>query len=154
MPDPVAATKDIRAGFPALDRTCNGRPVAYFDGPGGTQVPRSVAEAMQAYLLHHNANTHWAFATSRETDALIANSRQAMADFLNCTPDEVVFGQNMTTLTFHVARALGRSWLPGDEVIYTELDHHANIDPWLDLAAERGLVARAVPFEIRTGQLD
>src|SRR5687767_15895630 len=98
----------IRAQFPALERTHNNYPVAYFDGPGGTQVPRAVVEAMNDYLFNHNANTHWAYPSSSETDEIILESRRAVADFLNCSADEVVFGQNMTTLTFHLARALGR----------------------------------------------
>src|SRR6266487_5994491 len=101
-----AATAEIRAYFPALKRLHNNQPVAYFDGPGGTQVPRQVAEAMTDYLYHHNANTHWAYPTSAETDAAIENAREACADFLNASPDEIAFGANMTTLTFHLARAL------------------------------------------------
>src|SRR3954454_19269065 len=104
----IASVEEIRAHFPALDRRHNGYPVAYFDGPGGTQVPRAVVEAMADYLYHHNANAHWAFATSRETDAALAGARQAMADLLNAGPDEVAFGANMTSLTFHLARAIGR----------------------------------------------
>src|ERR1700737_1520972 len=104
----VASTSDIRVRFPARDRTHNGRPVAYFDAPGGTQAPREVAEAMNDYLFHHNANTHWAYPTSEETDAIIDSARSALADFLNAGPTEIVFGANMTTLTFTLARALGR----------------------------------------------
>src|SRR5579871_4912117 len=103
--DRIAGVDEIRAQFPALERVHAGFPVAYFDGPGGTQVPRSVVAAMNDYLLHHNANTHWRYPTSEETDALIARSREALADFVFGRPDEIVFGQNMTTLTFHVARA-------------------------------------------------
>src|SRR5688572_32472713 len=97
---------EIRSQFPALERVHNGHPVAYFDGPGGTQVPRRVVQAMTEYLLHHNANTHWVYPTSVETDAAIAGARGAMADFLGSGADEIVFGANMTTLTFHLARAL------------------------------------------------
>src|SRR5947209_10416096 len=125
----AASLTRIRSQFPALGRRHNGQPVAYLDGPGGTQVPRRVVEAMTDYLVHHNANTHWAYPTSHETDAAIAAARQALADFLNAAPDEVAFGANMTTLTFHLARALGRRYGPGDEIVVTELDHHANIDP-------------------------
>jgi cysteine desulfurase family protein (TIGR01976 family) len=132
----------------------NGQPVAYFDGPGGTQVPRRVVDAMADYLYHHNANTHWSYPTSAETDAAIMNAREAVADFINATPAEVVFGNNMTTITFHVARALGRNWGPGDEVVVTELDHHANIAPWRALERERGITIRSVPFSVDTGQLD
>jgi cysteine desulfurase family protein (TIGR01976 family) len=145
----------IRASFPALARrTPQGGTVAYFDGPGGTQVPQDVVDAMSDYLLHHNANSHWAFATSVETDAIIAAARRAMADFLNAEPDEVAFGANMTTLTFHIARALGRGWGPGDEVIVTELDHHANVAPWTEVAKERGVTVRTVRMDLDTYQLD
>jgi cysteine desulfurase family protein (TIGR01976 family) len=149
--DPVKAA---RAQFPALERTHNGHPVAYFDGPGGTQVPRAVAEAMTEYLFHHNANTHWVYPTSEETDALIAESRRTLAAFLNAEPDEIAFGANMTTLTFHLARALGREWKAGDEVVITELDHHANVAPWRALEKERGIVIRSVRFDPATGELD
>ncbi len=151
---PHAASLDaVRSLFPALQRRHNGSPVAYFDGPGGTQVPQSVVDAMSDYLLHHNANTHWAYPTSVETDAALAAAREALADFLGGRPDEIGFGANMTTLTFHVARALGRRW-PDGELVVTELDHHANSDPWRDLARERGLTVRAVRFHAETGQLD
>jgi cysteine desulfurase family protein (TIGR01976 family) len=150
----VDSTSDIRSHFPALERMHNGFPVAYFDGPGGTQVPRAVAEAMNDYLFHHNANVHWAYPTSAETDQLIADSRQAVADFFNCDPNEISFGANMTTITFHVARALGRGYNPGDEIIITELDHHANNAPWQALAKERGVTVRTVRMLPETGQLD
>src|ERR1051325_9495364 len=150
----VASTDEIRAAFPALERQHGGSPVAYFDGPGGTQVPREVAEAMTDYLLHHNANTHWVYPTSQETDALIAESRQAVADLLNAAPDEIAFGANMTTLTFHLARALGRDWRAGDEVIITELDHHANVAPWRALEREKGIVIRTAAMEPATGTLE
>src|SRR5206468_10669557 len=107
---------NVRASFPALQRTHNGRPVAYFDAPGGTQVPRQVAEAMTDYLFHHNANTHWAYPTSEETDTVIAAARVATAEFVNAEAREIAFGANMTTITFHLARALGRTWQAGDEV--------------------------------------
>lgn len=144
----------LRARFPALRRVHAGRPVAYFDGPGGTQVPDAVIDAISRYLAEHNANTHWAYPTSVETDALLAASRSAAADFLGGAVDEVAFGNNMTTLTFHVARALGRGFAAGDELVVTDLDHHANVDPWLDLARERGLVVRHVAFDPATAQLD
>ncbi len=144
----------IRSRFPALGRLENGLEVAYFDGPGGTQVPVDVVEAMSDYLLRHNANTHWVYPTSVETDAVISGSRAAMADFLGGAPDEVVFGQNMTTLTFHLGRALARSWAPGDEVVVTELDHHANVDPWRALAKERGIVVRTAPLARGEARLD
>ena len=156
MPKPfsVANLDAIRAQFPALDRVHNGNPVAYFDGPGGTQVPRSVVEAMVDYLYHHNANTDWAYPTSAETDEAIACARRTLADFLNSSPDEIVFGTNMTTLTFHLSRALGRQLSSGDEIIITELDHHANSDPWRELARDRNLCIQTVKMIPETGQLD
>jgi cysteine desulfurase family protein (TIGR01976 family) len=150
----VASTEEIRKSFPALERIHRGREVAYFDGPGGTQVPRAVATAMSDYLFHHNANTHWAYPTSEETDELIERSRVALADFLNATPAEIVFGANMTTLTYHLARALGREWGKADEIIVTELDHHANVAPWQALARERGVKVSAAKMNAETGQLD
>jgi cysteine desulfurase family protein (TIGR01976 family) len=146
--------EDVRAQFPALARVHNGHAVAYFDGPGGTQVPRSVVEAMNDYLFNHNANTHWGYPTSDETDALIEGARQAFADFFNSSPDEVVFGQNMTSLTFHLARALGRQFSPGDEIVVTELDHHGNVDTWRSLEKDRGVVIRVLPMDIETGELE
>jgi cysteine desulfurase family protein (TIGR01976 family) len=154
MTTTAVSVESIRSRFPALERRHNGRPVAYFDGPGGTQVPQSVVDAMADYLLHHNANTHWAYPTSVETDAALADAHRALADFLGGRPAEIAFGANMTTLTFHLGRALGRGWAAGDEIVVTELDHHANVDPWRQLAKERGLVVRTVRFRPETGQLD
>ena len=150
----LASTEQIRAHFPALERRHNGFPVAYFDGPGGTQVPRDVVEAVADYLYHHNANTHWAYPTSAETDQAIEQAREALADFLNAAPAEIAFGANMTTLTFHLARALGRHWGPGDEIVVTELDHHGNVAPWQALQRERGITLQVVRMIPETGQLD
>jgi cysteine desulfurase family protein (TIGR01976 family) len=150
----AASVEEIRARFPALRRVHNGFPVAYFDGPGGTQVPQSVVDAIADYLLHHNANTHWKYPTSAETDAVIANARESVADFLGGRPDEVAFGQNMTTLTFNLARAFGREWRPGDEVVLTELDHHGNVAPWTALVRDRGITIRMVKMRTDDGQLD
>lgn len=150
----VASVDQIRAHFPALERSHNGFPVAYFDGPGGTQVPRQVVEAMVDYLYHHNANTHWAYPTSAETDAAIEAARVACSDFINASPLEIAFGANMTTLTFHLARALGAGYRSRDELVVTELDHHANVAPWQRLAIERGLQVRMVRLLPETGQLD
>jgi cysteine desulfurase family protein (TIGR01976 family) len=150
----VSSVDEIRAHFPALERIHKSYPVAYFDGPGGTQVPREVAEAMADYLYHHNANTHWAYPTSEETDAAIETARQTCAEFLNASAEEIAFGANMTTLAFHLARALARDWGGADEIIVTELDHHANIDPWQRLAKERGVTVRAVRMVPETGQID
>ncbi len=153
-PADVLPVEEIRAAFPALERREGGLPVAYFDGPGGTQVPLAVAVAVTDYLLHHNANTHWEYPTSAETDALLDGARQAVGDLLGAAADEVAFGANMTTLTFHLARALGRGWREGDEIVVTGLDHQANIAPWHDVARERGLVVRTVPMLPETGTLD
>ena len=150
----LASTADIRACFPALERTLNQTSVVYFDGPGGTQVPRQVVEAMADYLYHHNANTHWAYPTSAETDASLESARHACADFLNASPQEIAFGANMTTLTFHLARTLGMQYGSGDEIIVTELDHHANVAPWHRLVSERGVTVKTVRMVPETGQLD
>lgn len=154
----------VRARFPALRRVHAGRPVAYFDGPGGTQVPQSVADAVADYLLHHNATARWAFPTSQETDIVLAEARAAAADLLGARPDEVAFGANMTTLAFHLSRALGRGMPagpaagrplgPGDEVVVTELDHHGNVAPWTALARERGVVVRTARLHVDTCELD
>ena len=146
----IASVDAIRAQFPALARREGDAQVAYFDGPGGTQVPKSVAEAMSYYLLHHNANTHWAYPTSVETDALLLQARETLADFLGATAGEIAFGANMTTLLFHLARAIGRGLHPGDEIIVTELDHHANLAPWQALAKERGVVLKWLPLDLTT----
>lgn len=150
----MRSVEEIRAEFPALRRMHNGRPVAYFDGPGGTQVPERVVAAMTDYLIHHNANTHWAYPTSVETDAMIAGARARVAALLGARPEEIAFGANMTTLTFHLARALGRAWGEGDEVVITALDHHANVAPWQALARERGITLRMVDVDLATGTLD
>jgi len=135
----------VRAQFPALTQLQSGRPVVFFDNPGGTQCPRAVIDAVSGYLASDNANHGGAFATSMRSDAMLADAHAAMADFLGAaSPREVVFGANMTTLTFGVSRALGRGLSPGDEVLVTRLDHDANIAPWLMLAEDRGAVVRWV----------
>ena len=150
----VAGVDAIRAHFPALARTHGGFPVAYFDGPGGTQVPRSVVAAMDDYLFHHNANTHWRYPTSEETDAMIMGAREALADFVSGRPDEIVFGLNMTTLAFHVARAIGRQLGKGDEIVLSELDHHGNVAPWRALEKERGVTVKMAKMRLDEGCLD
>jgi cysteine desulfurase family protein (TIGR01976 family) len=150
----VLPVADIRRQFPALERVHNGYPVAYFDGPGGTQVPRYVVDEMSDYIYHHNANTHWAYPTSAETDAALEHARVVSAEFLNASPTEIVFGANMTTLTFHLSRALGLNYSANDEIVVTELDHHANIDTWRRLAVERGVTIRTVRLDTETGQLN
>ena len=132
----------IRAQFPSLAQTVNGRPAAFLDGPGGTQVPQRVIDAVSGYLRRDNANTGGAYATSRRTDAMIAEGRGAMADFLHCGADEVAFGPNMTTLTYAMSRAIGRALKPGDEIVVTRLDHDANVSPWLAMAEDRGVTVR------------
>jgi|SRR5208283_3491927 len=136
----------IRAQFSSLAQTVNGHPAVFFDGPGGTQVPQRVIDAISDYLRRNNANTCGAYATSRNTDAMLAEARAAMADFLNCDADEIVFGPNMTTLTFAISRAIARGigardLSPGDEILVTRLDHDANVSPWLALE-EKGVTIR------------
>jgi cysteine desulfurase family protein (TIGR01976 family) len=128
----------VRSQFPSLAREVNGRPAAFLDGPGGTQVPQRVIDAISDYLRRSNANTCGAYTTSRETDQMIAAARSAMADFLGCDADEIVFGPNMTTLTFAISRAFARELKAGDEILLTHLDHDANISPWRALE-ERGV---------------
>ena len=143
----------IRDQFPALAQEIDGQPVIFFDGPGGTQVPRSVIEAMNDYLISSNANAHGAFATSARTDALISSARAAIADFLGCDASEVVFGANMTTLTFALSRSIGSQLQPGDEIVVTRLAHYANVSPWYALA-ERGVVVRMVDIHVEDCTLD
>jgi cysteine desulfurase family protein (TIGR01976 family) len=131
----------VRSQFPALAQTVNGQPAVFLDGPGGTQVSQRVIDAMSDYLKTSNANTCGAYATSRRTDAVIAGARAAMADFFACDQDEVVFGPNMTTLTFALSRAIGRDLGRGDEILLTHLDHSANVSPWQALE-ERGVIIR------------
>jgi len=150
----MTTTTNVRTDFPALEREHLGLPVAYFDGPGGTQVPRQVVEAMNDYLFNHNANTHWNYPTSAETDAALDGARVALADFVNGDPTEIAFGANMTTLTFHLARGLAARWSKGDEVVVTELDHHGNVAPWTRLTAERGIVVKTVRMVPEEGVLD
>jgi cysteine desulfurase family protein (TIGR01976 family) len=133
----------VRAQFPSLRQTVNGHPAAFLDAPAGTQVPQRVIDAFRDYFEQSNANTCGAFATSRRTDAMIAAARAAMADFFHCDADEVFFGPNMTTLTFALARGIGRDLAPGDEIVVTTLDHDANVAPWRALE-ERGVVVRQV----------
>lgn len=153
-PRDLAELASLRAAFPALHRTQAGRPVAYFDGPGGTQVPTPVIQAVMDYLARHNANTHWDYPTSRETDRILASARATLAAFLGGREEEIAFGANMTTLTFHAARAIGRDLKPGSTVLVTELDHHANVAPWRDIALERGLRVRTVRLDTGSARLD
>ena len=142
-----------RAQFPALAQTVNGQPAVFFDGPGGTQVPQQVIDAISNYLKRDNANTHGAYQTSRNTDRIVDEARDAVADFLNCDPDEIVFGANMTSLTFAMSRAIGRDLGPGDEIVLTLLDHDANFSPWKALE-EKGVTIRAAKFNESDCTLD
>jgi cysteine desulfurase family protein (TIGR01976 family) len=143
----------IRSQFPALAQGIGSQRLVFFDGPGGTQVPQSVMDAMSRYLATSNANAHGAFVTSRRTDELIASARSAVADFLGCSADEVIFGANMTTLAFAFSRAIGRSLKPGDEIVVTRLDHYANVSPWYALE-EVGAVVRVVDIHLEDCTLD
>src|SRR5580658_1184870 len=143
----------VRAQFPALAQTVNRNPAVFMDGPGGTQVPQQVIAAIADYLSRNNANTGGAYSTSRNTEQMIAAARSAMADFLNCDADEIVFGQNMTTLTYAISRAIGRELVPGDEIVLTLLDHDANFSPWKALE-EKGVVIRAAKFNPADCSLD
>lgn len=140
----------IRAKFPALDR-----PAIFLDNPAGTQVARTALDRMTAYLIENNANHDGVFVTSRCSDAMIEEARAAMADFLNASrPEEVVFGPNMTSLTFNLSRSLARTWKPGDEIVVTRLDHDANITPWVLAAEDQGCTVRWVDFHPEDGTLD
>jgi len=143
----------VRAQFPSLRLTVNGHHAAFLDAPAGTQVPQQVIDAMRDYLLNDNANTAGSFLTSRRTDAMLAGAHQAMADFLGCERDEVFFGQNMTTLTFAFARAIGRELNRGDEIVTTTLDHDANVAPWRALE-ENGVVVRQADIRPEDCTLD
>ncbi len=143
----------VRAQFPSLSQTVDGHPAVFLDGPGGTQVPQRVIDAISGYLSRHNANTGGAYATSRYTEAMIAEARAAMADFLHCDSDEIVFGPNMTTLTYAMSRAMGQELNPGDEIVVTTLDHDANVSPWAALT-ERGVVIRTVDIQEEDCTLD
>src|SRR5206468_2447676 len=158
----IAAALDlayIRSQFPSLSQTVNGQPAVFLDGPGGTQVPQRVIDAISNYLRHDNANTGGAYSTSRHTDAMIAEARAAMADFLHCAADEVAFGPNMTTLTYAMSRAIGRELKAGDEIVLTRLDHDANVSPWTQMAEDlqkqdRGVTVRWVNFRDEDCTLD
>ena len=140
----------IREQFPSLNR-----PVVFFDNPGGTQIARKSLERIVAYLTLHNANHDGVFATSRESDAILDEAHAAMADFLNAKrPEEIIFGNNMTTLTLHISRSISRSWKAGDEIVVTRLDHDANITPWVLAAQDRGVSVRHVDFHPEDGTLN
>jgi len=141
----------IRSGFPALERTLNEVPVAYLDGPGGTQAHGSVIDAMAEFLSRGGSNLHGPFATSAETDIVLENARRAVADLFGADPREIVFGQNMTSLTFAVSRALARTWAEGDNIVVTRLDHDANVSPWLLAARDANVEVRSIDFNADDG---
>ena len=143
----------VREQFPALKTQVNGRAAAFLDGPAGTQVPKQVIDAVRNYFVNSNANTGGAFWTSRNNDAMIVDARAAMADFFNCDRDEVVFGQNMTTITFGLARSIGRELQAGDEIVVTTLDHDGNVGPWRALE-EKGIVIRQADIREQDCTLD
>ena len=154
-PIPHFDVSALRARFPALNQMVEGRAPVYFDNPGGTQVSQSVIDAMRDYLVEANSNTHGMFRTSQLTDATIANARAAMADFLNApSSQQIVFGPNMTTLTFQMSRAIGQTLGTGDEIVVTRMDHDANISPWLLMARDRGVEVKWTDFDVETGRLD
>ncbi|HEU5399871.1 MAG TPA: cysteine desulfurase-like protein [Terriglobales bacterium] len=154
LTSPLAAHLSwIREQFPSLALRVNGLPAVYFDGPGGTQVPQRVIDAMTDYFLRSNSNTHGAFETSRRTDVVVSAARSAISDMLGCHPGEVVFGPNMTTLTFALSRSIGREIVPGDEIITTGLDHDADVAPWRALT-ERGAIIREVDVKLADCTLD
>lgn len=144
----------VREQFPALERTHNGHGAVYFDGPGGSQVARSAIDAVSGYMSRGGANLHGPFPTSVETEEILHDTRRAVADFLGAAPDEVVFGANMTTLTFAISRSLAQSWDRDSEAVVTELDHRANVDPWLLAAAERGATVRWMRVDRETLTLE
>jgi cysteine desulfurase family protein (TIGR01976 family) len=152
-PSPVVDLTWVRAQFPALQQSVHGQPAVFMDGPGGTQVPRHVIEAISDYLARNNANTHGAYLTSHKTDVILDEARAGMADFLNCDADEIVFGANMTSLTFAISRSIGRELVPGDEIVLTLLDHDANFAPWKALE-EQGVIIRAAKFNEADCTLD
>ncbi len=151
----VLNTSAIRAQFPALRRVENGRPVVWFDGPGGSQVPQSVVDAISSFLTHGGSNHGGAFSASRDSEETHEEARDAVADLFGVRDDDyVAFGMNMTSLNFALSRALSADWGPGDEVVVTRLDHDANVSPWLRAAADRGATVKWVPFDTTTYRLD
>lgn len=144
----------VRAQFPALERVYKERPAAYFDGPGGSQVLLQAITAISGYMQRGGANLHGNFPSSWETETVISEAREAVADFLNVQANEVAFGANMTTLTIAIANALGKQWSAGDEIVVTEMDHRANVDPWLMMAEDHGLTVRWIPVDKEKLTLD
>ncbi len=154
MPYETYDVVKVRKRFPALSRQQKGKPVVYLDGPGGSQAVDSCIRAISSYLSGGSANLHGAFATSVETEAMIQGAREAAADLLGGTPAEIVFGANMTTLCFALSRAFAREWQAGDEIVVTQMDHHANVDPWIAAAEDRGLTVRWLAVDPKTFTLN
>ena len=146
--------QSIRREFPALSESFNGKPAVFFDNPGGTQVHQSVIDAMTDYMIRRNANTHGLFETSRRSDLVIDHARQAVADLLGADRDEVIFGNNTTSLNFALSHALAHEFGPDDEVVVTRLDHDANIMPWVRLAQDKGATVRWADVDMETCTLD
>ena len=145
----------LRAEFPALARELDGRPVAFLDGPGGTQVPQRVIDAVAGYLRDMNANAGGAFETSERSDAMVEEAHAAVADLLGAaSPDEIKFGYNMSTLTLHIGRSIGSTLGPGDEIVVTTLDHEANVSTWKAMAADRGVTVRTADIRVDDVTLD
>ncbi len=150
--EPIS-TASIRKKFPALSRKINNSPAVYFDGPGGSQVPQTVASAMSDYILNHNANCGGCFTTGKETVAMVDAVRDKTARFLNCASSEVSFGQNMTSLTFSFSRALAHTWQAGDNIIVSQMDHDANITTWRRAAEDHGVEVRMLPYDHSSGTI-
>ncbi|MGB5801197.1 MAG: cysteine desulfurase-like protein, partial [Mesorhizobium sp.] len=145
----------VRKDFPALGLSDEGRRRIYLDNPAGTQVPRAVADAVSDCLLATNANLGGFFTTTLAAQKIVDDAHQAMADFLGAaSPEEIIIGPNMTTLTYHMSRTLGRGFMPGDEIVLTRMDHEGNVSPWLQLAEDKGLVVRFLPFDRETWQVE
>lgn len=151
---PTCPIQQVRAQFPALQREYHGKPVVYFDGPGGSQFVKSAIQSVSDYMTLGAANLHGNFPTSWETKTLISQARDDVKTLLNAHHCEVAFGPNATTMMFHVSRALARQWSAGDEIVLTEMDHHSNIDSWRTAAEDRGVVVKYVPVNTQTLTLD
>ncbi|WP_324678410.1 cysteine desulfurase-like protein [Hymenobacter sp. GOD-10R] len=151
---PLFSSESIRASFPALREHADRKPFIFFDGPGGSQMAQQTIDGMLGYITGGMANLHGTFSTSQATDELLEAGRRGMADFLNCQLQEVAFGQNMTSLAFAIARSLGSFIQAGDEIVVTELDHRANVDPWVTLAKDRGAVVKFIPVNPETYTLE
>ncbi|QQE81050.1 cysteine desulfurase-like protein [Alicyclobacillus sp. SO9] len=151
---PNFPVQSVRRMFPALNRRYKGYKVVYFDGPGGSQVVQPAVDAMVRYMTDGGANLHGAFSSSVETEAMIADARRLAAAFLHANPDEIAFGPNMTTLNLSISRALSRTWQPGDEIVVTELDHRANVDPWIRAAQDKGVAVKWLRVDPDTLTLD